>query len=831
MKGELIDPIKGVEIEFKQINTDDFDSKYYSVEKEIIEPNKKGYLADSLKPILDNEFDVKNTVVINAGVGQGKSRTIMDKVLDYSMSKEYIVIIAVPSNNLIEQYETDCLVRGIAPDNIFNIIRINQYDFLKSEKEMTSHVINFFHVDDTDLIRKSNISDFRVHIMTTNALLGNPGENSIFPANKRINYFEKLVDHCNISNKKLIVVFDEIHDAIQNFREEYIFKLWNFQNLINKTFIISATFNEASKEVIKYISEFTDRKIKIIESRRVIIPARQSELNFIFNDYKKINNNTFYNELLERLLNENDVKKRRSFDIIVYSKKQIKQLKKGYLSLVKDRLNLCYKDVFDFENDNNKKYDHEEKVINIGTNFTTGINIEKKNHTYIIILPKRLNIDFVNNRGVFTNGINTIIQTLARQRLPGEIYIIMPTPYYINAKSLPYDSEINTQIVNSFQKYASGKVVNYSDTNKEKKLLNKAYKKLIDLNAKASENIQNTERTGMNTLDYPSKERFILEKGENYLTQKFFDGDLSTYTFFAALNNQFLNCRINKLYRDNKIIFDKGSFFETIQEMYNDYAFDIVPPGVEGEYKEERYAEYYSEFYVWNKLLNMLPSKEFYFEGGKRVATPAEITFIKRYLLMLVIRHGKIDREFTSRELGKELSQAYLKSCIEFSDIPIININSEYYTKTEHNDDYPLPMMTADLLLHYVKWKEYITLVESEIFLYKGKRILPKIPSTNFENKFKKEKFDTQLEKLLTIDPIISADIIPFKDSYSNTTGTKVEFFFNLLVDSFFSKNIKDIQPIINGKREQRHYRDIARMDLSQFYLNLIYDKIPSAIL
>lgn len=408
----------------------------------------------------------------------------------------------------------------------------------------------------------------------------------------------------------------------------------------------------------------------------------------------------------------------------------------------------------------------------------------------------------------------------------------MPTPYYINAKSLPYDSEINTQIVNSFQKYASGKVVSYSDTNKEKKLLNKAYKKLTDLNTKASENIQNTERTGMNSLDYPSKERFILEKGENYLTQKFFDGDLSTYTFFAALNNQFLNCRINKLYRDNKIIFEKGSFFETIQEMYNDYAFDVVPPGVEGGYKEERYAEYYSEFYVWNKLLNMLPSKEFYFEGGKRDATPAEIVFIKRYLLMLVISHGKIDREFTSRELGKELTHAYLKSCIRFSNIPLFEDEAKYYTKTEYNDDYPISITDANLILHYKKWDEYINLIENEIFLYKNKRILPKFPSTDFVNKFKKEKFNTELENLLTIDPIISADIIPFKDTYSNTVKAKrVESFFNLLIDSFFSKNIKDIQPTINGKREQRHYRDIARIDLAQFYLNLLYDKIPSAIL
>lgn len=42
-------------------------------------------------------FKNKNTVIINAGVGQGKSQTIIDKAIDYSKSGEYIVVIAVPT--------------------------------------------------------------------------------------------------------------------------------------------------------------------------------------------------------------------------------------------------------------------------------------------------------------------------------------------------------------------------------------------------------------------------------------------------------------------------------------------------------------------------------------------------------------------------------------------------------------------------------------------------------------------------------------------------------------------------------------------------------------
>ena len=44
-----------------------------------------------------------------------------------------------------------------------------------------------------------------------------------------------------------LVIADEIHDAIHNFKEEYIFNLWKWKDVIIKNYIISATFNEASK--------------------------------------------------------------------------------------------------------------------------------------------------------------------------------------------------------------------------------------------------------------------------------------------------------------------------------------------------------------------------------------------------------------------------------------------------------------------------------------------------------------------------------------------------------------------------------------------------------
>lgn len=830
MKGEFIIPIKGIEVEFKKINIDDFDEKYYKVDKETIRPNKQGYLSDSLKPILNKDFATNNTTVINAGVGQGKSQTIMDKVLDYSTNKDYVVIIAVPYNSLIEQYEKDCIARGIKNNKIFNLTHIEEYYFLKKDENFNRYDINLFD-DENDVFRNNSIADFNVHIMTINALLGNSGDNHIHPSNIRNDYFGQLINYCSTKNKKLIVIFDEIHDAINNFKEIYIYHLWNFKGLIHKIFIISATFNEASKEVIKYLSEFTDKKILIIESERTIVSEKQSRLNIIFNDYQKISNNSFFKELIERLLREKESNNEKVFDIIVYSKTQIQQLlKTPSFSLIKKELNLCYNDVFDFDNDNNKNYNHHNGIINIGTNFTTGVNIKKKEHTYIIVLPKRLNIPFVDNRGVFKNGVNTIIQTLARQRLPGDIFIIMPTPFHLNIKNLPYTSEIKSQLSTIFNKFSEGKQIEYSDINSERKSLSDAYEKLIALNKKAIKEIEKSNRVGMNSLVYPSKERFILDKGELFLSHRFFDGDLSTYTFFAAITNQFLNCKINMIYRDNKIILDKDNLTEFLTDMYNDYASRYVP-GLDDYYVDEKYSAYYSEYHIFNKLFDTIPKKEIYFEEGETKATPAEITLIKRSLLMLVVTHGNknIIENYSPIALGKALSKIYFKSSVKFSEITLNEKNKQFFTKTSYGDEFEISKKHVQVITHYQKWKLFIDIIENDIFVHKRQKLLSKSPSNIFSEKFRLEKFDTKIEEIFILDPIINENIIPFRDSYSKS-NKKDEFFYSLLVESFFDKHSKDSQPLINGKRD-RHYKDVSRVDLSQFSINLLYEKIPYAIL
>lgn len=807
-----------IPIEFKKITPDDFEAPFYESTIEQISPNVEGYISESLQPILENEFNIENTVVINAGVGQGKSRAIIDKVIDYSKSDEYIVIIAVPFYTLIKQYEDDCLDRSVNQSEIFNIEKIKKYNFLNTQG---------FN-DDLSINDNSKISDFKIHIMTINSLLGNPGENNINQSEIRTKYFDELRFFCNQNNKKIVLVFDEIHDGIQNFKEEFIYSLWSFQGLIFKIFIISATFNEASKEVIKYLSEFTKRKISIIEAKRIRKQERQSKLNLIFNDYKAISNNSHLKKLTKKLIEE-----KKKFDVIIYSKKQIKLLLKpnGLLYSIKDEVNLCYKDIFDFSKKSDKRYDKD--LVNVGTNFTTGVNIEKEDPTLIIILPKRLPKNENINRGIFSSGINALTQTLARQRNVGEIYIVMPTPYKIKAESLPYKQLDKDKILKYFEEYAFGNEVKYSNINAQRELLKRVYDKKVRLNNSATIKINNIERSGMNTLDFPSFERFSLENGEKYLTNNFFDGDLASYTFFATITNQFLNCTLNEIFNDNKIVIEDGNLLGTAFEIYKDFAFQTIFGNSDHEL-DEMFHTYYSEFELLKNILYFLENKEVYIDEEK--ANISVKRDLKRVIMYLTIQHGSDDgleglQKIGSIELGKILSKVYFQSCIKFSDVELFNIGKNSFTKTSYGDNYKLSNDTALLISHYKKWIEYIDLIEKSIKPHKKTMILSKEPNVEFKSKFKKEKMISEIENMLSLDLIVKDEVISFKDTFSNTDNSKkVETFYTLLFNTFFIKSVSDVQITVAGMR-LRFYKDVKRKNIDSFNINLLYERIPEATL
>ena len=99
-------------IEFKKINPIDFKYKdslgiktngFEVPEKIIIEPNEKGYIYESLNPHL--HLEEKNTVVINAPVGYGKSYAIIKTIKRiYDEFPNSLIIVATPFVSLVEQF-------------------------------------------------------------------------------------------------------------------------------------------------------------------------------------------------------------------------------------------------------------------------------------------------------------------------------------------------------------------------------------------------------------------------------------------------------------------------------------------------------------------------------------------------------------------------------------------------------------------------------------------------------------------------------------------------------------------------------------------------------
>lgn len=794
---ELID----IPIEFKEINPSDFDSQYYKVEQKIIiKPNKKGFISDELLPILEKGFDVKNTVVINAGVGQGKSRAILQMVQKYSNNDDYVVIIAVPYKNLITQYVNDCL-KFTMRNSIFNQLEVEE-----------EAIQNVFEVSDEDEVNSIfSMSKFNIHVLTTNGLLGNPGEDNLFQSGIKSKYFKELQNFCNNKNKKLIVIFDEIHDSINNFKEELIINLWNYQGLVHKIFTVSATYNEASKEVIKYLSELTEKNIQIIESKRTIITDKQSELFINFYSDRYIEREYSLIVLLEDL-----IKNKLDFDMMVYSSNLIKKFiskpakDQKYFevnNLLYDlNINRCYNDIFDPKS----KQKYSPSKINIGTNFSTGINIEKLNHNYIVIFPKEVSIDFFNNKGVFTNGANTIIQALARQRTKGKIYIFLPEPMELNEKSLKYKDEISNKILSNFKSLGiqTDKKINYSNINHQEKILDNVYQNLLSKISTATSKIEETDRAGMNILNYPKKEIFKLYKGEKFLAENFFEGNLSTYILWASMCNQFLNCRLADIHISKKIRLTSAELENDILAIYN------TEKGFLNSFYEEfslfnslsEFEKYeYLDTYLFNKCEVLIDNKQL------SQIFKDKISFILIKLISentLTVEKGKVYLN-------------YLKSSIYFSNKIDLDIDNQIIISEKN-------MIRIRL---FKEWNDFIELLEIKKWVRKKNTVLSSVMFSEFENLFIEKNMKDILKKLMIEDLFLSNKNFPFYERFKKCKTDKqfAKSFYSLMIEVLY--NVTKATPFTDNKKRINLYILNNKSAEAIKLKNFLHQPIPEFIL
>ena len=569
---------KDYPIEFKEVNPIDFtttiDDEGKSTKSDefiidnngckiVIEPNRKGYINDTLQKEI--QLEIKNTVVINAAVGQGKSYAITNTISrfiedSHTSKNRYLIIVASPFTSLVKQYFDD--INSI--DNCSN--SVFKYNNLKDK--------------DDSFLTKS------IHVMTVNCLLENPGESSFLSSELKRNYITKLINNCKENRTKVIFIFDEIHDSYHNFDQDLVHNLWKWEDIIHKTFFISATYNEASKVVIKYLAELTDKRIKIIESKRNRFPEKQSKLFLHYSPSQNYDNNT--KEIVSVI--SKSIKDDKEIDILCYSKNLAKKIINKNTNIGKrltdkfgDLQECTSKSTF---NTSGKSNNFDEKKCNIGTNFKTGISIEKKNHSYIIIMPPASSLKLnPPASGIFSGGVNSVIQALARQRKKGEIHIILPEPKFLDYSTL--DSSSMTQKQEQYLKlvyeaikpssrlqyesadYSKATYAPFSSQNE--KLSNFYHKELIDNIKREINSIKNKKRLGLPQLNYLDFEAFKLKRGENYLANNydFYGKDLSTFITYSAITNQFINCHLEQIsYREN-IYFEKESLEFQILKLIN----------------------------------------------------------------------------------------------------------------------------------------------------------------------------------------------------------------------------------------------------------------------
>jgi hypothetical protein len=67
--------------------------------------------------------------------------------------------------------------------------------------------------------------EVRIPIMTINCLLGNPGDDQYEQAFVKRDFLNYLFQIIHSSGRKIVFFFDEIHEAVHNFINEFITKI------------------------------------------------------------------------------------------------------------------------------------------------------------------------------------------------------------------------------------------------------------------------------------------------------------------------------------------------------------------------------------------------------------------------------------------------------------------------------------------------------------------------------------------------------------------------------------------------------------------------------
>lgn len=757
-------------IEFKEVNPVDF--PHFDVENErrkyIISPDERGYIDSAIQPLV--QLGYKNTIVINAAVGQGKSYAIIQTIKRfYEADEDYLIVVASPFVSLVAQYCKDIHSDGGIPEE-----QIYNYGDLGRTNE--------------PYIGKA------VQVVTVNTLLGNPGDDGFRNSYVKREYINNLISDCKNTNKKVVFIYDEIHDSYYNFKEEYIFNLWKWRDVIHKNFILSASYNEASKVVIEYIAELTDKKIKIIESIRVVFPEKQSDLYLHFNSSLQYK---YDNDHIVSVVSD-IVNKGKEIDILCYSKtlangfikKKDSEVRRILLEKYGEINNCTSELVLNQRTENiapQNRFDNTK--CNIGTNFKTGVSIKKENHALVVIMPPRgTRLWFKNKSGIFSGGINSVIQALARQRTQGEIHIVLPNPDKFDFTSL------NTTVMSDLQKesfkecYESVQsfktpdtLVKYLPLNTQDHLLHAFYEDELKGNVVSEiDHIEGQDRSSLARLNYPTYKLFKLNKGEDYLANSYpyLGDDIAAYTTYSALTNQFVNCRLKGVTNRPVVFILRGKEQESLHKFFDEYLGEHYYYGLM-EWSNHRmiYLDFKYQLFS-NFTIGYYDEGEKTFTKVKRGAFKILEHHILRFIHYKVVKKITEEDSLDLRDGEQYTRSAYFLQCIAHAKE--VNLDEVNY------NDVDKKRIKAYQLLNYFREK---LITQIGYYDLRGRKYhyLPSIPLEGFLNVEELSKLYEMIDLLRESDELIANNIFEFADriTKNRTVKSKIKSFYRILLEDF----------------------------------------------
>lgn len=781
-------------IEFKEINTEDFSSAFEikGKSKLVITPDKDGFIWQELRGAI--ELEEKNTVIVNAGVGQGKSTSCINIAVEYlnyennNDNTEYIVLFIAPFISIINKYQEKLIERGVHPQEISN------YQNLQA--------------DNVNELAKASI-----HIITINTLLGDYGEDAFFQSRLKRDYITGIIKYASKQRKKVVFIFDEAHDYIQSFKPRFIINLWKWEPLIHKAFILSATFTESSKVVLKYIAELTDFKVQIIESKRVKVPNKQSNLHLIlYDEFIYSADDEFLSSLIE-----NEIKKDKHIHILSFSEKlaaKIAEPKKNGNELVYSKIGKILMNKYGEINLCTSKTDNKfhEELCNVGTTFKTGISIDGSNTSYFIIAPhaSAYQDKFTKKLGIFSQGMVAVVQAVARVRSGenNDIIVIMPTPKsLIKGASRVSKTKDYLRYVSKIPQLWSlkkqGLMSEYFSLNEQNKILDKYYSSVQGF---AKEGIDNFNvRYAMSSqkrdfflprIDFPTKDEVVLMDGDRLLTNSYdiFGANTSSYFLWAAWNNQFENCTLSSIYHAKKYVIKEG---EVIAGILNIYYNELGEPKNFDEITEK---EFFDMFFV-----RLSEELEVSVQRKGKAREKARNSTLLRKGLISVVQYLKKNNEASTKLIyphGKTNAEGMLRNPIDafidkytYINGAIANSFSILPKYLEH-----LNGSEKELVQSYIKLGRLVSDI-SKCIVFVGRNdkryILRKeayLKNNIISNDLFNDLFDT-INKIVKLDFLIRNNTISFCQWAKSTTMEKYHSDSNTKkrVDGWLLDEIREI--------------------------------------